>query len=272
MNRGSACSGSLANGRLYFRRIRQSRCLTRVVNRWVECEGCDNFRDVGGYFTSDGRVTRWGALYRSDALGRLSDAGADRFAGLNVRTVIDLRTEHEVARLPLPVVGANRTVSVAMDNPEIDAIRGAGAEGMSRLYLWNLDVKQEGIARIVTLLADPANIPAVIQCNAGKDRTGICVALILELLGVADAAIIEDYRLTDEVRARVPEAKFQEAVRGLAAAGLDPAILGAQRETMTEFLGGFRERWGSAEDYVKRAGVSAKTIELFRRNLLDVRR
>ncbi len=235
--------------------------------RWLDYDGCDNFRDLGGYPTPGG-VTRWGVLYRSDALGKLTEADAGR-VGAAVRTVVDLRTADEVGRLPLPSPLAERAASIAMDNPEIDAIRQAGAAGMGGLYLWNLDHKQDGFARLVRLLADPAKLPAVIQCNGGKDRTGICAALILDLLGVPDEKIIEDYVLTDEVRSRVPAEAYEQAVQSLVAAGLDPEILGARAETMAEFLTGFRDSWGSAEEYVAQAGVGTDTIASLRTNLVE---
>jgi protein-tyrosine phosphatase len=240
------------------------------MQRWLDLDGCDNFRDVGGYTTRDGRSTRWNVLYRSDALARLNTEGAGRLRReLDVRTIVDLRSDDEAARAPLATELADRRVSFAMDNPEIDAIREAGIEGMGHLYLWNLDVKQDAFARIVRLLADASNLPAVIQCSGGKDRTGITVALILDLLGVPDETIVEDYLLTDQVRARVPRRRYEDAVQRLVDAGLDPAILGARRETMTEFLDGFRRRWGSAEDYLVSADVGNDVIESLRRNLLE---
>ncbi len=142
-----------------------------------------------------------------------------------------------------------------MANPEIAALQRAGVERMGELYLWNLDVKQEGFGRIVQVLADVDRLPCVIQCNGGKDRTGIVIALLLGLLAVPDETIIEDYLLTDEVASRTPQQRYEEAVSSLLAAGLDPAILRTHRSTMVRFLEGFRVRWRSVEDYARGVGV-----------------
>jgi protein-tyrosine phosphatase len=242
------------------------------VDRWVALDGCDNFRDIGGYTTRDGRATRWATLYRSDTLARVTDEVMSRAQrDLSIRTVIDLRTTDEVERLGSPAwlsEAGVQSIAVPMANPEIEALRRAGADGMGELYLWNLDVKQEGFGRIVRLLADFERLPCVIQCNAGKDRTGIVIALLLELLAVPDETIVEDYLLTDEVASRTPQQQYEEAVATLLASGLDPAILRTHRRTIVRFLEGFRERWRSVEDYVKGAGVTDSDVATFRHNLL----
>jgi protein-tyrosine phosphatase len=240
------------------------------MERWLTFEGCDNFRDLGGYATRDGSITRWNMLYRSDSLGRLTEAAVRQLEErVRPRVVVDLRTPDESVRLPLAADLAACCISLPMDNPEIDAIRRAGVEGMGELYLWNLEVKRASFVKMVRVLADETRLPAVIQCNGGKDRTGLAVALVLEVLGVPDETIIADYTLTDEVRARIPQARHDEAVERLSAAGLDPAIIGARADTMAEFLQGFRERYRSATDYLVAGGVTRSDLDALRANLLE---
>src|SRR5690349_1388729 len=72
----------------------------RAVSEWdrhVSFEACFNFRDLGGYATSDGHEVRRGSLYRSDSLHRLSNRDLDTFAALGIRAVVDLRTSEELA-------------------------------------------------------------------------------------------------------------------------------------------------------------------------------
>jgi hypothetical protein len=191
-----------------------------------------------------------------------------------VRTVVDLRAASEVedaGGLPASNDWPPRVVSVPTDNPAIESLRQAGAADVGRLYLWNLAAKAAGFAKVVALLADVDNLPCVIQCKSGKDRTGIVVALILDLLGVPPAAIAAEYALTEEVLRRLPKASRDAFSRQMIANGLDPEMLHTSAETMDTFIQAFREEYGNAADYARLGGADSTTLDAVRKNLLEAR-
>jgi protein-tyrosine phosphatase len=162
-----------------------------VPDRHLPLAGTYNLRDVGGYPTAGGGTTRWRTLLRGDALHRLDDDG---WGTLGVRTVVDLREDAEHDLAP-HVVGGHPVVVRRM--PLLDRL-GSLPKGwtLADLYLRVVDERGPRLAATVGALAEPGALPAVVHCTAGKDRTGIVVALVLSAVGVDDDTIAQDYALT----------------------------------------------------------------------------
>ncbi|MCC3765220.1 tyrosine-protein phosphatase [Glycomyces sp. TRM65418] len=159
---------------------------------------------------------RAGLLYRSAQPGRLAPGQIGEIAaGLGLRDIIDLRTEAEARRVPW--TGLPETVRVhrlalggeVVDPEPLRRIRTG--EDLGRWYAALAVNAADGLIRIVRMVA--AEGPTLVHCAAGKDRTGVAVAAVLELLGCDPEAIVEDYGRTD--------AAMQEIVRVVAAGG-DP--------------------------------------------------
>lgn len=160
-----------------------------------------NFRDLGGYPAASGLAVRWGRLYRSDSLAKLRDADTARFAALGVQTVIDLRYPFEIerwGRVPTTCGLAYHNCSIehrpfdqSQLSPSTDPVRF-----MADRYA---EVAADGVEEIGEALRVIAagGAPIVVHCASGKDRTGILAALVLSLLGVAQADIVADYALTE---------------------------------------------------------------------------
>ena len=113
----------------------------------------------------------------------------------------------------------------------------------------------DSVAAFLGLVCDPDAYPLVFHCFAGKDRTGILTALVLGLLGVADADIAEDYALSQSAMHRLLD--WLRIQPGENAADLDSssaAIVAAEPETMAAFLQGFRAAHGSFEAYAAGLG------------------
>jgi protein tyrosine/serine phosphatase len=179
------------------------------VDRWIELEGAVNVRDLGGLPTAEGRATAPRVLIRSDNLQGLSDKDVRRLLDdYGVRTVLDLRTPTEV-RLegPGPLVAeglrhVNLDLIPTWDEDEgIDRIvpHEQREEGdLSHFYLTYLDSMPQSVVDALRVLADPASGSVVVHCAAGKDRTGVIVALALAVAGVRRDEIVADYALTGE--------------------------------------------------------------------------
>jgi hypothetical protein len=160
-------------------------------------EGLDNVRDVGGLPLRDGGSTRSGVLLRSAALHWATPADVRRLVDeFGLRLVLDLRTPREIDRDgPTPVATAGvetvalNLIGASRELPET----GDDTDPLLRNYLGYLDDQPANVVEAVRLLAAPDAGPALVHCAAGKDRTGVLVAIVLEVAGVDRAAVVEDY-------------------------------------------------------------------------------
>ncbi|MEU8221248.1 HAD-IA family hydrolase [Kribbella sp. NPDC048915] len=153
-----------------------------------------NARDVGGLPTRYGVPTRSGALIRTDALFELSN----EFVALDAGLVLDLRSEWELTQ-PHPLDGAPAYRRIPWIDPQAERFRDAEAE--PRL----LDVYRNSLTRnaahirqvFAAIAAAPADRPIVVHCKAGKDRTGLTIAILLDLVGVPRDVIAADYAVSE---------------------------------------------------------------------------
>jgi protein-tyrosine phosphatase len=241
------------------------------LDRWVPFTTVFNFRDLGGYATSDGRAVRPGRLYRSDGLYRLAPDERDRFGALSVRTVVDLRRADELAKAGQLAAAPGLTYHhVSLQRAAWTSV-SVDAAGMAR-YLADqyANIAEEGagdgtpVGRVLRLIAEADNAPLVFHCAAGKDRTGVVAALTLSLLGVPDAVIAEDYALTQ---------RSEDRYNAWRAAN-DPAFVpptapsAAPAAAMHLFLTELRTRYGSVPGYAARAGVTPDHVDALRAHLL----
>ena len=186
--------------------------------RVVRLPGLRNVRDLGGLPAADGARVRTGRVLRAELLGgpdapemcgTYDEADADRFRALGLRTILDLRTPDEEAEVPSQWVRATSArlvnVPVAEGGRLIEGmlsgvVPATTAEEFGRLYTKMFDRRAEAFGAALTVLAEPAVLPAVVHCSAGKDRTGALVALLLSVLGVPRDLVVEDYAYTGVAR------------------------------------------------------------------------
>jgi protein-tyrosine phosphatase len=242
----------------------------------VTLDAVHNFRDLGGYRSADGRVTRWGRLYRSDALYRVTDGDLEIMRRLGIRTVVDLRTRHEVdnrgtypvdqhdvrfEHLPLIQEIWERTTPPADDVNPVDYL-------VDR-YLEMLD-NGDMIAAVFDVLAHPEALPAVFHCAAGKDRTGVLAMLVLSVLGVADDDIAADYALTAEAMGRMRAYfKAHPEVYGNIMEDPPEAYMASPADVVHQLLGRIRADHGLVEGFLASVGVSVDVLAHLRSQLLE---
>ena len=204
-------ASALPKGRRpYFELVPDAGAPLVVAERLLPLEGAHNFRDLGGYPTEDGRRVRWGLLYRSDHLGNLTDDDLAYLEHLHIRTVCDFRGADERERDPdrLGGSGTPRHVNPAIADPRfaMEELRDRLVSGdLGSIDFANLLVEGnrafardygEEYARFLELVEDPANLPLVFHCTAGKDRAGFAAAVLLTALGVSEKDVVRDYLLT----------------------------------------------------------------------------
>ena len=161
--------------------------------RHLPLDGTRNVRDVGGYPAAGGRRMRWRTLLRSDELTRLPAHAQAALVELGVRQVIDLRWPEELDRAPNVFGHSDRVrytpISLLADDPTPHG-------GLAGMYRHVFDARADQLADVVRALLADDGLPAVVGCAAGKDRTGVTVALLLDLAGVDHATIVDDYALS----------------------------------------------------------------------------
>lgn len=179
---------------------------TRIEDgRRLNWDACYNVRETGGYAIDGGGQTRWGALLRADNLCRLTPDGQAALIAYGVRTIVDLRSSSELAHAPHPFAGGSGEANAPrhlhrplLDEDDQEGMAALDAmETMQEQYCAFLSNYPRLVAAAMRAVAEAPEGGVLIHCFAGKDRTGVIVALALELAGVARATIAEDYALSD---------------------------------------------------------------------------
>lgn len=175
------------------------------LDRDLEWQGCFNVRDLGGLKTRDGRQTRRGAIARGDDLSRLTKAGWDALEAHGIRTIVDLRNEHEFKADVAPRPDSVETIHVPIedvDDKELwEPIWSKELDGTPLYFRLFLERKPRLCAAALRAiaLAQPGGV--VFHCTRGRDRTGLVAILVLVLAGVEPDDIVADYEMsTDRVR------------------------------------------------------------------------
>jgi len=179
-----------------------------LAERKLSLQGTPNFRDLGGYETDDGRRLKWGKLYRSSKLSGLTDVDVHYVNRLGLTLVCDFRqvleqelepsrlgeeSRHLLASLPV-APGSLHNFLESLHSGTIDVDDAAGL--MREINRDFVVTQMPQYAEMFRLLLS-ANQQVLIHCASGKDRTGFGAALILDVLGVAEDRILEDYLLTN---------------------------------------------------------------------------
>jgi protein-tyrosine phosphatase len=246
-----------------------------AAERRVPFETVTNFRDLGGYRTRSGRRVRWGQVFRSDSLHGMSEGDLAIYNQLGLRAVYDLRGEVERAERPNPMPSRNLPILTrpAGDDTPVTFDGTTGEDGervLSGIYVGHIEHAAARIGELFSALAEPDGLPAVFHCHAGKDRTGLVAALLLEALGVEREAVLDDYELTARYRLR---AQQDQTFERLVKIGLAPeaaaGVLTAPRWAMASALGYLDREYGDIERYLTgRAAMSPLDLERLSDQLL----
>ena len=248
------------------------------MERVVALEGGRNFRDMGGYETRDGRRTKWGKLYRSGSMGGLTAEAYLQLAQLGVRSICDLRTRAERETHPVDVSQIPDVSYWARDYElsfgDLRKLATAGGitpeTARSAMVRGYRDLPFEQAASHAELFRRLAagDVPLILNCSAGKDRTGVAAALVLSALGVSEEQILEDFLLTRVTLDRA------ELIRGRVIWSMDDevtaVVLGVEPDFMHAALASVREAHGSVEGYLEeRLGLDGRGLESLRNHLLE---
>jgi protein-tyrosine phosphatase len=240
--------------------------LVLADGRRIDAPGVLNMRDLGGYPASGG-VVRWRALFRSDAPHRLDAAGLAALAALDLRTVVDLRTHAEVEIAPSPLhVLAARVAHISILGGDLQSL----PLELGAIYRHVVEKCGASIAAAIRVLCAGQPFPALVHCSAGKDRTGIVIAMILSVLGVPDEIIAADYALSGTYLdgGQVPVIGQLQAATGLGAKETEE-LLGSPPQLILGALARARALGGTVDGYLVGHGVGPAHLTALRAALID---
>ncbi|MFO7962654.1 MAG: tyrosine-protein phosphatase [Desulfobacterales bacterium] len=265
-------SGLDGNARRYFSLCLQDVDVEVVAERRLPLEGAKNFRDIGGYYTRDGRRVKWGKVFRSGRLSDLTERDLTYFSSLDIQLICDFRREDEqmispsrladedhVTVVNLPIgAGSSKSFLERIEKRQADP--ADMMELMNDIYLDFAENQADRYAEMFRCLLETGEGACLIHCTAGKDRTGFGTALILYALGVDPDTIMQDYLLTrryfpieSEMRLmalkyEIPQDVYLEVMRPVFE--VHPVYL----QTAVRYI---EEHYGSIEDYIENAlGIS----------------
>ena len=222
-------------------------------DRELSVPGCVNLRDLGGHTTRSGERVARGRLFRSAELPAAGDAAASLVALTRLRRVVDLRMDEEIRKTGKPPLPDGcewiRLPLFAAVQPHWPAPIDRTPPTTARRYLEMTEIGVPTIVEIVRLLGDAHERPTLIHCVAGRDRTGIVVACLLDLLGLPDEAIAADYALSSVV----DDAEGRKA----------------SPENIVLLLELVREHFGSVREMLVGSGALPADIQRLRAALLE---
>ena len=241
----------------------------------IPVEGLHNLRAVQGYPVAGGRL-RPNRLYRSGAWELVTEGGR-AWLDANVGTVLDLRHPDEVtsavaSRRGPPPAGLvphsifRADLSMAEFINELNALSGDGISSDRYLDYLRLGAADR-FARAVELLADESNYPVLVNCTAGKDRTGLLIAIVMELLGASDEDIGTEYARSN--------AGIDGLIAYLKSVGRVPqghdaeirARMATPAHRIRQFLDGVRKEYGSVRTLLHAEGVTESTLRALQQRL-----
>lgn len=273
-----------------------------IGERTLPVEGMNNFRDMGGYEAENGKMVKWGMLYRSDHIYNATDAGVAYLKKLDIHTIIDYRSDDEISKYP------NKAVDDTIKTYQLDPVAHAAelsaqftsSKDKEDINLINKIIEQkedgtlinqadvvleqyrtfankekskEAFGEMLRITANP-NAPAVLQhCRGGKDRTGFGAMLVLGILGVKKDDLVKDYMLTEENRKERNRVKME----GYKKLTDDKEVLDhlySFIDTRSEFIAAsidtITQKYGSIEKYVmEELGITCDMIDTMKDMYLE---
>ena len=263
-------------------------------DRHVVLDGQPNFRDLGGYKNADGRTVKWGQVYRSGELPRLSDADVARLEELGIRTVVNFLTPLETEergpdRLPhggrevsQPISGGAggglaKVISEARQTGDFSKVPVELNAEIHRLLVRDA---REQYATLFRQIADASNRPLAFHCSHGVHRTGTAAAILLATLGVPWETVREDYLLSNEYRKEEIEKRLGQLRQlaaenqGIAPEQVDTTNMEAFYILQGSYIDATHDQiikdYGSLDQYLRKGlGLSKAEIERLRTELLE---
>jgi len=225
-----------------------------------------NFRELGGYRSSNGKKVRSNRLFRSGEMSELTLEDVAYLESIGLSFICDLRSEEEQREKPNPRIAGVRNLSnpamggaVAMQ--DLNAFFGSlGAQGAAQdplLIAYRQFVSDpkslQAYRRLIGTILEAEGKPALWHCTAGKDRTGFAAAILLLILDVPMETIMEDYLKTElyrqEANAKMIE-QLRHVVRNEDHLSIIRSLLGVKPSYLQASVAEMERVYGSVANYL----------------------
>ncbi|KAA9299055.1 MULTISPECIES: tyrosine-protein phosphatase [Aerococcus] len=234
--------------------------------RRLPLDQASNMRDLGGYATPRG-ITKYHTFLRSDSISELSEEDQQLLLGLGLKRIVDLRRDTEVEENPDPMLNKLDYKNISFSNDGLENIDDAenvvkSYEGVSlpHYYVDLIKNKQDALVGIFSFLSKPGM--TLFHCTAGKDRTGVIAALLLDLVGVSRSDIISDYSLSGIYI--LEQSRFNRFVTE----GKVPEILTSKPHYIDHLLQYVKENYISTSNMLLEFGLSQAEINQIKQKLV----
>ena len=243
-----------------------------------------NFRDIGGLPTQDGGIVRPGMIYRSEGPASFEPVHREELAALNIKLVCDLRSEGERDEDPNDWAVAARLLNLdvtadlrVQTNSGWTALKHDQSPQAVRIALLGNYVSIPAALRphlrhLVESIVD-GETPLLVHCTAGKDRTGVMIALLLRSVGVPEDVVIADYERSDvfaknlRLRGGIEE-QFEQTFGFIPSQELIDAMIGVDVEFLNAAFDAMTAENGSLEGYFESAGIDDALLARFRETMV----
>lgn len=264
--------------RKYFLLSFNDKYYKTIGSRLAWMDSVYNLRDMGGYASSEeSKNTRWGKVYRSGKVSSLSEIDTIRMDHLNIKTIIDLRTQEEAVQSPIGYKKANVIhIPVSMGDLggtlkriEEERIRkGDALLFMQDLYIQFVTENGKQFGKALEIFLDKENYPILFNCSLGKDRTGFLAALLLVTLGVSEDIIMQDYMTSND---HLDLQRYESMVHQLSSDAQEALtiLLSANESYLRLALKKIEKDYGSMSNYLsKELNISEKQQDKLKEILL----
>ncbi len=260
--------------------------------RHVMLEGQSNFRDIGGYKTSSGKTVKWGQVFRSGELSRLTDKDVSKLKELGIQRVVNFLTEDEIKdrgkdQLPSgvwinsqPIETDGNLVQIANQARKNADFSKMSADLNSQIHRILINEARMQYASLLKEIAQADGQPVVFHCSHGVHRTGTATAILLWTLNVPWQTIREDYLLSNKYRKTEIEKRLnqlrQQAARNqkIPPEKVDMTNINAFYILKGNYIDATRDeilkQYGSIDKFLtKGLGLKKHEIQALRQNLLE---
>lgn len=247
-----------------------------ISNRYIEMDNVLNFRDLGGYFTTDEKQLKWGRVYRSGHLSNANLYDQDKLKRLGIKTIIDFRTEEDrkahpyfinISKINLPIIPGDIS-NFKNDLLKEGLTRSETIVHMQNVYKEIVEDNADKYADMFDILLDSNNYPVLMTSFLGKDRVGIASALLLYALGVPEYVIEEDYMASnnyiDPKKTLTYSGTLSESLQESVT-----ALFSANNAYINSAFDYIKEKYGSIDNYLeKKVRVSRGKMIILRKLIL----
>lgn len=239
--------------------------------------GVENARQLGGYYTTDGRKVKSNMLFRSAKLAKATEEDINKLTrDYNLGTVVDFRTTEEIAEAPDPEIegvkneqirildeeNSSDSNSAAMTqiygkdpvNGLIEMVKNGTVSDDMYITTAKNETAQKGFSDFFHVLLNNDEEKAVLwHCTGGKDRAGTAAVLVLSALGVDEKTILDDFALTNEFYAKKIEYMGNEAAKKTDDQTIIDGVKtlsGVSGSFMEKMIDSLKEEYGSVQNYI----------------------